>query len=224
VPTSTTFGPLFAERAVTIGAKKFNFGYTFQAVSFDSYEGVKLDTDGLKFVSQHNDCCPGGVGIVSNPTDFNPEFERDLLVSTLHADITTRTNAFFANYGVTNRFDTLEHDFAIPRQEKAEWKGADGVTIEGVLYYPADYRAGQKYPLVVQLHGGPMESDKFGIGAASTLHYLPVLTGKGYFVLRPKRSSTSSRPANTDGPVTTSTSRAFWIGSALRTHGRGGPG
>jgi hypothetical protein len=105
VPTSTTFGPLFAERAVTIGAKKFNFGYTFQAVSFDSYEGVKLDTDGLKFVSQHNDCCPGGVGIVSNPTDFNPEFERDLLTSTLTADITTRTNAFFANYGVTNRFD-----------------------------------------------------------------------------------------------------------------------
>jgi hypothetical protein len=42
---------------------------------------------------------------VSNPTDFNPEFERDLLTSTLTADITTRTNAFFANYGVTNRFD-----------------------------------------------------------------------------------------------------------------------
>jgi hypothetical protein len=105
VPTSTTFGPLFAERAVTIGAGKFNFGYTFQAVSFDSYEGAKLDTDGLKFVSQHNDCCPGGVGIISNPTDFNPEFERDLLTSTLIADITTRTNAFFFNYGVTNRFD-----------------------------------------------------------------------------------------------------------------------
>jgi hypothetical protein len=105
VPTSTTFGPLFAERAVTIGEKKFNFGYTFQAVSFDSYEGAKLDSEGLKFVSQHNDCCPGGVGIISNPTDFNPEFERDLLTSTLVADITTQTNAFFANYGVTNRFD-----------------------------------------------------------------------------------------------------------------------
>jgi dipeptidyl aminopeptidase/acylaminoacyl peptidase len=86
---------------------------------------------------------------------------------------------------VTSRFDTLERDFAIPRQEKAEWKGADGVTVEGVLFYPADYRGGQRYPLVVQLHGGPMESDKFGIGAGSTLHYVPVLTGKGYVVLRP---------------------------------------
>ncbi|HEV8208654.1 MAG TPA: S9 family peptidase [Vicinamibacterales bacterium] len=86
---------------------------------------------------------------------------------------------------VTRQFDTLERDFAIPRQEKAEWKGADGAAIEGVLFYPAGYRAGERYPLVVQLHGGPMESDKFGIGAGSMLYYLPVLTGKGYFVLRP---------------------------------------
>jgi dipeptidyl aminopeptidase/acylaminoacyl peptidase len=86
---------------------------------------------------------------------------------------------------VTRQFDDLERTFAIPRQEKAEWKGADGVAVEGVLSYPAGYREGQRYPLVVQLHGGPMESDKFGIGAGSMLFYGPVLTGKGYFVLRP---------------------------------------
>ena len=86
---------------------------------------------------------------------------------------------------VTHQFDTLDRDFAIPKQEKAEWKGADGVTIEGVLFYPANYRAGERYPLVLQLHGGPMESDKFGIGPNSLLFYVPVLTGRGYFVLRP---------------------------------------
>jgi dipeptidyl aminopeptidase/acylaminoacyl peptidase len=86
---------------------------------------------------------------------------------------------------VTHQFDSLDRDFALPRQERAEWKGADGTSIEGVLFYPADYRPGQRHPLVVQLHGGPMESDKFGIGSGSTLHYVPVLTGKGYFVLRP---------------------------------------
>jgi dipeptidyl aminopeptidase/acylaminoacyl peptidase len=97
---------------------------------------------------------------------------------------------------VTRQFDTLDRDFEIPRQERAEWKGADGVGIEGVLFYPAGYRAGQRYPLVVQLHGGPMESDKFGIGAGSTLYYVPVLTGKGYFVLRPNyRGSAGYGPA-----------------------------
>ncbi len=30
-----------------------------------------------------------------------------------------------------------------------------GVTVEGLLFYPVDYRAGQKYPLIVSTHGGP---------------------------------------------------------------------
>ena len=38
-------------------------------------------------------------------TDFEPAFERDLLRSTLHATIETKTTAFFVNYGVTPRFD-----------------------------------------------------------------------------------------------------------------------
>ena len=97
---------------------------------------------------------------------------------------------------VTRRFDALERDFALPRQEKAEWKGADGTAIEGVLFYPVDYHPGQRYPLVVQLHGGPMESDKFGVGAGLTLHYVPVLAAKGYFVLRPNyRGSAGYGPA-----------------------------
>ena len=86
---------------------------------------------------------------------------------------------------VTRQFDAMARDFALPRQEKAEWKGADGVAVEGVLFYPTDYTAGQRYPLVVQLHGGPQESDKFGIGAGTTLNNVPALTGKGYFILRP---------------------------------------
>ena len=50
----------------------------------------------------------------------------------------------------------LERDFALPRQEKVEWKSADGATIEGVLFYPVGLSGrAQRYPLVVQLHGGP---------------------------------------------------------------------
>jgi outer membrane putative beta-barrel porin/alpha-amylase len=108
VPTSTTFGPLFAERAVTIGRKQFNFGFTFQGTNYSSFDdqSLKPDSTGLRFISQHNDCCPAtGPNNPSNTTDFNPTFERDLLLSTLRATIETKTTAFFANYGVTPRFD-----------------------------------------------------------------------------------------------------------------------
>jgi dipeptidyl aminopeptidase/acylaminoacyl peptidase len=86
---------------------------------------------------------------------------------------------------VTGWYDSLAADFALPRQEKISWKGADGVTIEGILLYPINYEAGKRYPLVVQLHTGPHESDKFGFGPGVLLNYVPVLTAKGYAVLRP---------------------------------------
>ena len=105
VPTSNTFGPSFAERAVTIGQNKFNFGYTFQRTTYDSYEGVGLDSGDLRFFVQHNNCCPAGNNSLLSTTDLTPDFERDLLLNRLRVDITTRTTAFFANYGVTNRFD-----------------------------------------------------------------------------------------------------------------------
>jgi dipeptidyl aminopeptidase/acylaminoacyl peptidase len=92
---------------------------------------------------------------------------------------------------VTGLFDAMERDMALPRQEKVEWKGADGVTVEGILFYPLGYASGKRYPLVVQLHPGPMESDKFGAGPGLLLNYFPVLTAKGYAVLRPNYRGSS---------------------------------
>jgi dipeptidyl aminopeptidase/acylaminoacyl peptidase len=92
---------------------------------------------------------------------------------------------------VTHRFDRLEREVALPRQQKVTWKSGDGTTIEGMLFYPVDYQEGRRYPLVVQMHGGPFESDKFGAGSALVQNYWPVLSGKGYAVLRPNyRGST----------------------------------
>jgi dipeptidyl aminopeptidase/acylaminoacyl peptidase len=90
---------------------------------------------------------------------------------------------------VTHVFDHLAKDFRLPRQEKVEWKGADGVAVEGLLFYPLDYREGQRYPLVVQTHGGPQASDKFGFSRWS--NFTQVLSAMGYAVLQPNyRGST----------------------------------
>ncbi len=86
---------------------------------------------------------------------------------------------------VTGVYDTFDATFALPRQERVSWKGADGATVEGLVFYPADYERGRRYPLVVQMHGGPAESDKFGAGSGFFQGYFPVLTGKGYVVFRP---------------------------------------
>ena len=92
---------------------------------------------------------------------------------------------------VTGVYDAYERDFELTREEKIEWKGADGATIEGLLCYPIGYEPGKRYPLVVQMHGGPQESDKFGFGLGFANDYVQALTARGYVVLKPNyRGST----------------------------------
>ncbi len=91
---------------------------------------------------------------------------------------------------LTHVYDYLDSKFLLPHAEKVSWKGADGQVIEGLLFYPNNYEPSKKYPLVVQTHGGPASSDRFGLSRGIT-HYHPVLAAKGYFVLLPNyRGST----------------------------------
>ncbi len=87
---------------------------------------------------------------------------------------------------VTSVFDDTLAKFKVARQQKITWKGQDGVTVEGLLFYPVDYQAGQKYPLIVSTHGGPAASDRFGFSGDQQVY-----AGKGYAVLKPNyRGST----------------------------------
>ena len=92
---------------------------------------------------------------------------------------------------VSGIYDYLERNFSLPRQETIHWKGPDGVTIEGILHYPIDYQPGRRYPLVVQVHGGPADSDRYSFGPFVWRNYQQVLTARGYAVLWPNhRGST----------------------------------
>ena len=87
---------------------------------------------------------------------------------------------------VTAVFEDELAKFKTARQEKITWKGQDGVTIEGLLMYPLDYTPGTRYPLIVQTHGGPAASDRFGFSTENQVY-----AAKGYAVLRPNyRGST----------------------------------
>lgn len=90
---------------------------------------------------------------------------------------------------LTQIFQYLEQRFLLPRQEGIQWQSEDGTTIEGLLYYPLNYQQGRPSPLVVQTHGGPAASDRFGFGDWRS--YIPVLTARGYLVFKPNyRGST----------------------------------
>jgi dipeptidyl aminopeptidase/acylaminoacyl peptidase len=105
-------------------------------------------------------------------------------------DIWTLTTGDTNATRVTAVYDYLDREFALPRQERIGWKGADGAAVEGVLTYPVDYQPGTRYPLVVQLHGGPEASDRFGWGSIF-FNYQPALAARGYAILRPNYRGSS---------------------------------
>lgn len=123
---------------------------------------------------------------------YAPKLDRHLFIEgvpTNPGEIWALGNDGAAPQRVTRLFDDLAQRFELPRQVRIEWKGAGGQTVEGLLYYPLDYQPGTRHPLVVQTHGGPHASDKFGFGSWSS--YVQVLTAKGYAVLKPNyRGST----------------------------------
>ena len=45
------------------------------------------------------------------------------------------------------------------RMEVIHWKGGLGEEVEGLLFYPHEYKQGTRAPLVVQIHGGPASAD-----------------------------------------------------------------
>src|SRR5207253_9643518 len=54
---------------------------------------------------------------------------------------------------------------ALAHREVTSWKSADGTTIEGIVYKPADFEAKRKYPLLVVIHGGPKGVDQAHVKA-----------------------------------------------------------
>ena len=120
--TSTSFGPSFAERALTLGRNKFNGGFTYQRTHYTSFEGRDLSDGSIKFYLRHSECCSpgtgggsggggggqgGGAGPIEQPNGsrLSPPFEGDVIEAALSLDATVQTAALSFSYGLTNRWD-----------------------------------------------------------------------------------------------------------------------
>jgi dipeptidyl aminopeptidase/acylaminoacyl peptidase len=78
---------------------------------------------------------------------------------------------------------------ALGDAEEITWKSKDGKMVGGVLVKPVGYRAGQRYPLIVAIHGGPASADVLGFNGG---YGSQIYAGDGYAVLLPNyRGSTN---------------------------------
>ncbi len=75
-------------------------------------------------------------------------------------------------------------DYALAKRERFDWTSDDGTKINGVLTYPVGYVAGKKYPLILDIHGGPVSTSTADFGTIEG-QLCQVLATHGFLVLQP---------------------------------------
>ena len=79
---------------------------------------------------------------------------------------------------------------ALGETEIVTWKSSDGTPVEGILIKPVGYQPGQRYPLLVEAHGGPTGATNAGF-KANWGSPGQVWAGQGWAILYPNpRGST----------------------------------
>lgn len=78
---------------------------------------------------------------------------------------------------------------ALGATEEITWTSTDGTRVGGVFVRPVGYKQGQRYPLIVAIHGGPAAADVLSFNGG---YGAQVYAGAGYAVLMPNyRGSTN---------------------------------
>lgn len=102
-PTQS-FGPIFTERAFTVGKGKLNVGFNYTHYAFDSLDDLDLANGDLILIFEHEDSNSDG-------DHTHTYFEGDLVSARMALDIETSVTAFTATFGVS---DQLDVGIAIP--------------------------------------------------------------------------------------------------------------
>lgn len=140
------------------------------------YGAFNLNDTGTMFgLTRQTSDTPGDV-FVASVTDFNP-----VQISRVNADVKLP---------------------AIGRTEVIRWKSKDGKEIEGLLTYPVGYQAGQRVPLILNIHGGPAGVFQQTFLGGRGAYPLATFAARGYAILRPNPRGSSGygtefRRANT---------------------------
>lgn len=82
---------------------------------------------------------------------------------------------------------TATDGVALGRQESISWK-SEGFVADGVITYPPDYQPGQKRPLVLYIHGGPVAASRQTFTASPQ-----ILAAQGWIVLEPNYRGSNNR-------------------------------
>ena len=96
VRTSSSFGPIYTERATTIGRGKFTFGVNYQAFNFSSLDGISLKDLPVVYGHEPN----------TQPPNFTRgNYEADVISTGNNINLSMNQTVLYGTVGLTDRLD-----------------------------------------------------------------------------------------------------------------------
>jgi dipeptidyl aminopeptidase/acylaminoacyl peptidase len=89
---------------------------------------------------------------------------------------------------LSRRNDALLAGLRLATTEEISWKSNDGTQIHGFLVKPAGFKAGRRYPLILDIHGGPVSQYAHEFDFSWQL-----FAANGYLVVGPNPRGSSGR-------------------------------
>lgn len=151
--------------------------------------GVRLEVDAFR----ENSLVPTykwDAGYIAGPPVFSPYASGSTQLAFTVGDPAHSDNVAIASAGglhtITHEGDDLLAKVELGDVRDVHWTSKEGIHLEGIATFPAEYKEGQKYPFLILPHGGPEANDLFGLDPLSR-----IIAGLGYVVLEPEyRGST----------------------------------
>lgn len=96
------------------------------------------------------------------------------------------SNLIFENPKQISNTNAFQKDYAWGKAELVEYKNALGKTAQGILYYPANFEKGKKYPMITYVYEKLSDGlHRYQAPSRTDYYNTAVWTQNGYFVLSP---------------------------------------
>ena len=96
--STSSFGPIFSERAETIGKGKWNFGVKYLRFDYDSIDDLDLESGDIALSFTHLDTNNDGTTVAT-------VYEGDLILANSRMSVTNDTSVVSAQVGLSDRID-----------------------------------------------------------------------------------------------------------------------
>jgi len=150
----------------------------------DAFQNDSL-TPGYQWPEGTIDNAPVSPQIASAPISSAPEVQAFTVADPEHASNVAVAHGNMLQR-ITNEGEEQLAKIALGEERAVDWTSKEGIALEGIVTFPADYQAGRKYSFMVLPHGGPEGNDTLSLDS-----FTRIFAGMGYIVLQPQyRGST----------------------------------